>query len=284
MTSFDFGEVLTTGASGMIGAYVDFGERPTLAELDITDEAAVLRYVQERRPCAILHLAGATDMERTEREPSYAYELNVGGTYNIAQAARAVGATVVYASTSRVFKGDKPTPYTEEDIPEPQTHYGKTKHIGECVVAALAPRSIIARTSWVFGGGPERDNKFYGNILRQLNESDEIAALDDVHGSPTYGKDYIAAIKTLLEKGESGTFHIANTGDATRYDLAKALAAEVKPNATVRAVDRGHFASGGSLPANEAIVSKHFQLRPWKDALSEYVSREWASLSTTIRV
>lgn len=278
MKSYDFSRVLTTGANGMIGSYVDFGMRTDRETLDITDAEAVLRYVMEHRPRAILHLAGATDMERCEREPGFAYELNVRGTYNVARAARAVGATMVYASTSRVFKGDKAEAYAEDDLPEPATHYGNTKHIGEIITASIVPRHIIVRTSWVFGGGLERDNKFYGKILRKLESGEsEIAALDDVRGSPTYGKDYVVAIKELLEKGKYGTFHIANAGAATRYDLARAMAAQLKPDVKVRAVDRSHFASGATLPVNESIVSTHCVLRPWQEALTEYLAHEWAS-------
>lgn len=274
MNSFDFSRVVTTGAGGMVGAYVDFGIRPTHDELDILDEHAVMRFVMEKKPRAIIHLAGATDMTRCESESAYAYELNVRGTYNVARAAREVGAVMVYASTSRVFRGDKSTAYTEEDVPEPDTHYGRTKYFGEIIATALAPKCIIARTSWVFGGGPDRDDKFYGNVLKQLGEP-EIVALHDVRGSPTFGKDYVATIKELLAKGESGTFHIANEGSATRYDIARKMAEELKPSVHVRAVDRSFFASGASLPENEAISSKRTTLRPWREALVEYLRDEW---------
>lgn len=277
MSSFDFEKILTTGASGMIGSYVHFGMRPNREELDITDAEAVMQYVQAHKPSAILHLAGATDMARCESEPAYAYELNVRGTYDIARAARAVGAVMVYASTSRVFKGDKETPYAEEDIPDPDTHYGRTKHIGELIVASIVPHHIIARTSWIFGGGPERDNKFYGKVLKQLQSGKpEVVALDDVHGSPTYGRDYLNATKELLAKREYGTFHIANSGEATRYDLAVAMATHIKSDAQVSAVDRSHFASGATLPANESISSTRVALRPWQEALTEYVRDEWS--------
>lgn len=278
MTSLDFSEVFTTGASGMIGAYVDFGLRPGRDELDVTDETAVMRYVEKRKPRVILHLAGATDMARAESEPAYAYELNVRGTFNVARAARAVGATMVYVSTSRVFRGDKQEPYAEADTPDPDTHYGMTKYLGELVTAALVPDHIIARTAWVFGGGPARDNKFYGKILKQVQSgASEIVALNDVYGSPTYGKDLIATIKDLLEKGERGIFHIANGEVATRHDLAEAMASQLKPGLSVRAVGRSFFPSGAMLPTNESISSKHIVLRPWKEALAEYLDLEWNS-------
>lgn len=275
MKKYDFSKVVTTGASGMIGSYVDFGIRTDRTTLDILDADAVMTFVKKHNPSAIIHLAGATDMVKTEQEPLYAYELNVRGTYNVAQAARAVGATMVLASSSRVFDGHKKGPYTEDDAPNPQTHYGRTKYISELIVASLAERCIIARTAWVFGGGPERDSKFYGKILKQLQSGGEIAALDDVRGSPTYGKDFIAAIKEMLEKGEYGTFHVANQGVATRFDLARAMAAQLRPDTKVRAVDRSFFPSAASLPANESINSARCVMRPWQEALTEYVADEW---------
>ena len=277
MKKYDFSSVLTTGASGMIGSYVDFGIRTDSETLDILDADAVMAFVKKHKPRAILHLAGATDMAKTEQDPLYAYELNVRGTYNVARAARTVGAIMVLASSSRVFKGDKKSPYTEDDVPDPQTHYGRTKYISELMVASLAPQHIIARTAWVFGGGPERDNKFYGKILKQLQSgAREIVALDDVYGSPTYGKDFVAAVKGLLEKGEYGTFHIANTGRATRFDTASAMARLTESGVQVRAVDRSHFPSGTALPANESISSQRCTLRPWQEALAEYLQEEWS--------
>lgn len=274
MTAYDFARVLTTGANGMIGSYIDFGMRTDHGALDVLDGESVMRYVREHMPRAIIHLAGATDTERCEREPLYAYELNVRGTYNVARAARAADAVLVYASTSRVFKGDKETPYAEDDAPAPETQYGRTKHIGEVITAAMVPRNIIARTSWVFGGGPERDNKFYGMVLKQLG-AEEIAALDDVHGSPTYGKDYIAAIKALIAGDKYGTFHVANAGIATRADIVRAIVRQAKPGVRVRTVNRGFFPSAAALPTNESISSERVELRPWEEALAEYITDEW---------
>ena len=213
-------------------------------------------------------------MVLTEKDPLYAYELNVRGTYNVAKAAEEAGIPMVYASTSRVFKGDREAPYTEEDKPEPLTQYANTKYLGEIITSTHVPKYLIARTSWVFGGGPKLDNKFYGNVLRQLNKS-VINALHDVYGSPTYGKDYIATIKKLLAEGQTGVVHIANEGVATRYDLASHMVKQLKPNVTVNGVNREFFSSSATLPTNESITSTRCTLRPWQEALTEYLEDEW---------
>src|SRR5690242_10915718 len=118
MSRFDFERVITTGASGMVGSYVDFGIRTNRREIDVLDAASIIRTLSTVRPSAIIHLAGATDMERSERDPSYAYDLNARGTLNIARAAAEHDIPLVYVSTSRVFSGQKKSPYTERDVPD----------------------------------------------------------------------------------------------------------------------------------------------------------------------
>jgi dTDP-4-dehydrorhamnose reductase len=274
MKTYDFSKVLTTGVHGMIGSYVDFGIRTDSKKLNILDREAVMRFVRKHKPRAIIHLAGATDMERCEREPEYAFTLNTVGTYNIACAARDVGAVLVYVSTSRVFNGEKKSPYTEKDVADPRTNYGHSKYLGEIVAATIAEKHIIVRTCWVFGGGPSRDNKFYGNVLRQLDNS-QITAIDDMWGSPTFGKDLVETIRQLLAKGSNGTFHVANSGPATRADIARAMTHHLKPQVKVRSVHRTHFKSTKALPKNEAIASQFLHLRPWRAALAEYLDDEW---------
>ena len=280
MSSFEFDKVLTIGASGMIGSYVDFGMRPTREELNVLDADAVMGFVKARQPSAIIHLAAATDTERCENNPSYAYTLNGVGTLNVALAAQAVGAVMVYVSTSRVFSGDKQGPYTETDEPNSASVYGKSKQLGEDITSLVAPEYLIVRTSWVFGGGNARDNKFYGTVLKKLIGGEkEIVALDDVLGSPTYAKDLIESIKEMLEKKSRGIFHIGNGAPATRADIARCMVEHIGLTTSVRPVGREYFETGHLLPENEAISSERIQLRPWQEALMEYITDEWTGAS-----
>ena len=273
---FDYSRVLTTGADSMIGSYVDFGTRAGRATLDVLNAAMVMRFVMELRPSAIIHLAAATDTARCESDPAYAFALNAGGTLNVACAARAVGARMVYVSTSRVFSGDKVGPYTESDIPAPSTVYGQSKLLGETITASVVPEHLIVRTCWVFGGGPTRDTKFYGSVLMQLKSGvKEIVALNDGYGSPTYGADVVAAIKDLLARNERGTVHVAGAPAARRADIARCMVDALGLHTEVHEVGQGHFNLAYPLPANESVVSERVQLRPWQEALKHYIANEW---------
>ena len=92
MTSkIDLRNVLTIGAGGMVGSYVDFGTKTDHRSLDITDFHEVMRIVKQYKPQAIIHLAAETDVDRCDRDPNHAYLVNGAGTYNVATAAREVG-------------------------------------------------------------------------------------------------------------------------------------------------------------------------------------------------
>src|SRR3989338_9149681 len=118
--------VLTTGANGMVGSYVDFGIKLDHRALDVTDLDETLAVIKKHNPKVIIHLASETDTDRCEKDPQLAYMVNAIGTYNVALAAKAVGAKMIYISTSAVFDG-LDGPYTENDACNPQSYYAKSK-------------------------------------------------------------------------------------------------------------------------------------------------------------
>lgn len=274
MISFDYSKVLTTGSNGMVGSYIDFGIKTNREELDILDKEAVFNFVQKNKPSVIIHLASATDTNLCESNPTYAYEVNGVGTLNVALAGEAVGALMVYVSTSRVFLGDKADPYSESDVPNPNTVYGKSKYLGEIITSIVSSRYIIARGCWMFGGGPLRDDKFYGTMLKQLR-NEKIVALGDVQGSPTYAKDFIKSIKVLIKNDAQGIFHIGNSGSATRSEIVEYMLQSTESKGNLKIVGREYFPTSHMLPTNEAITSEKVTLRPWQAALSEYMQAEW---------
>lgn len=274
METFDGSNVLITGSGGMLSSYIDFGIKTNRETLDILDHSAVMAFIQKHRPRAIIHLAAATDTNRCEEDPTYAFLVNGAGTLNIALAAESVGAVLVYVSTSRVFAGDKVGSYTESEIPNPKTVYGKSKYLGEIITTLTTKEHIIARGCWIFGGGPMRDTKFFGNVLKQLG-NDTISALGDVSGSPTYAKDFVGALRKLLQEEKRGTFHISNLGSATRADIVEYILQSTQSKTRLETVDRSFYKGGHMLPSNESISSEKIELRPWKEALTEYMHEEW---------
>lgn len=267
---------LITGANGMVGSYIDFGIKLDRRALDITDLNEVLSVCKKYKPKVIIHLAAETDVGRCEREPQYAYFVNTIGTYNMVMASKEVGAKFVYISTSAVFNGTKKDSYKETDEPDPQGYYGKSKFLGEIVVKSILKNYIIARVCWMFGGGPIKDQKFVAKIINQTKQK-EIVVIRDMYGSPTYGKDLVLALKKMIIDKKSGVFHMSNTGSPSRFEVAREIVKITNSKAIVKEVNSDFFdpTDYKKKTNNESMTSKVKIMRPWKDALKEYIETEW---------
>lgn len=266
----------------MVGSYIDFGIRTNHRSLDITNLAEVLKVCKEHKPKFIIHLAAETDVDLCERDATHAYQINAVGTYNIATAARTIGAKLAYISTSDVFDGTKVEPYIESDIPSPQSIYGHSKYLGELAVKAMLDDYLILRICWAFGGGPSKDQKFIAKILQQLDQS-VINVVANKRGSPTYGKDLVASVRRLLKEGKSGLYHMGNVGSPTRADVVREIVRITGSCAKVQEVESSFF--GATYIAhrgdNESMVSKIPYMRSWQEALKEYIETEWKNTILT---
>jgi dTDP-4-dehydrorhamnose reductase len=287
--------ILVTGAAGVVGRYVadEFAEHELLltdivgdAEyLDVTDAESVLSFAEGARPDIVIHLAAATDVDRCEQDPDFAFATNAIGTQNVALACLRTGATLVYTSTAGVFGGDKPEPYIEFDEPAPANVYGESKLAGERTVQTLLDRFYIARAGWMVGGGP-KDKKFVGKIMQFIDAGrTQLKAVDDKVGTPTYAKDLAHGIRLLLDTGYFGLYHLVNGGGScSRYDVAVALCEILgREDISVEPVSSAFFPLPAPRARSEAMINYKLRLlgldpmRPWRDALEAYVTQELMS-------
>src|SRR3989344_3085180 len=268
-----FAKTLITGSDGMVGSYIDFGIRTNRDSLDVTNLSNVMSMCTEHMPRVIIHLAAATDLARCQQDPAYAYTVNSVGTYNLALAARRIGAKLVYISTFAVFDGTKKEPYTETDIPNPLNIYGHSKYLGELAASGILDDFLLVRASWIFGGGKDKDIKFVGKILKQLDK-DEIKIITDKRGSPTYAKDLVASIRQLIVENKKGIYNVGNVGSATRYDIANEIKSIMGAQTKIVPITSADFPLVYPIGANEGMVSR-VPIRSWQEALREYIETEW---------
>ena len=271
-----FAKALITGSDGMVGSYIHFGIRTNHHSLDVTNLSNVMSVCTEHMPRVIIHLAAATDLARCQQDPAYAYTVNSVGTYNMALAARRIGAKLVYVSTFAVFDGTREEPYTEDGIPDPVNIYGHSKYLGELAVRGILEDFLLVRASWIFGGGKDKDIKFVGKILKQLDnpEITEIKAITDKRGSPTYAKDLVAGIQQLITENKKGIYNLGNVGSAIRYDIANEIKLIVGAQTKIVPVTSADFSVAYPIGTNEGMVS-NVHMRSWQEALKEYIHEVW---------
>ncbi len=120
-------------------------------------------------------------------------------------------------STDYIFDGLKKEAYLEEDSPNPQSVYGKSKLAGEDSVRRYCPNHLILRTSWLFG---RNGANFIRTIVHAAQQGAHLRVVNDQKGSPTYSKDLALFTRKMIESGCRGTYHVTNSGSCTWFDLA----------------------------------------------------------------
>ena len=220
-------KMLITGADGLLGSEIFRAFSPGYdilrtdrEECDVTSPAECLRVIGGFGPQVVIHCAAFTAVDQAEREEGAAFELNAGGTRNVAAACRDAGALFVTFGTDYVFDGRSGRPYAEDDPTGPLSAYGRSKLAAEEAIREVGPEFLLVRTQWLFG---LQGRNFALSILERADRGEELKVVCDQKGSPTYCVDLAEAVGRLLDAGARGTFHFSNEGETTFFDYAAYL-------------------------------------------------------------
>lgn len=276
--------VIVTGYKGQLGRQLvrAFEGHEILGvdvpEHDITAYPNIVETVISFAPQLVVHGAAYTNVDGCTREPDLAFRVNALGTQNLAIACQRLSCPMVYISTNEVFDGAAEQPYLETDHTCPINAYGRSKEAGENYVRALLDRYYIVRIAWLFSPG---SSNFPGKILDLAREGRALSVVTDEVSSPTYAPDLAGAVRRLTESERYGIYHLVNEGFCSRYEFARAIldgagleSVPVSPillKDFVRASTPPPYAPLRNFAAAEALG---IRLRPWQDALADYLSRE----------
>jgi dTDP-4-dehydrorhamnose reductase len=249
------------------------------AQLDITDREAVHALIRAYKPDAVVHCAAWTNVDGAEDPANQdkVYAVNALGTRNIAEAAEAAGAKMLYLSTDYVFSGEGSEPW-DPDCTEyrPLNYYGKTKLEGEKAVRDLVSRFFIVRIAWVFG---VNGSNFVKTMLRLGQTHDTLRVVNDQIGTPTFTYDLARLLVDMIETTEYGYYHATNEGGyISWYTFACEIFKQAGLSVHVIPVTTAEYGvSKASRPFNsrldkEKLTRKGFvRLPAWSDALERYL-------------
>ena len=224
--------ILLTGANGQVGHAL----RATLAPLgvvtavdrealDLGDPDAIRTLVRSVRPALVVNAAAYTAVDKAESETDRAFAVNAMGPGVLAEEAKRLDAVLVHYSTDYVFDGRGHRPWREDDPTAPLNAYGRSKRAGELVIAAVAPKHLVFRTSWVYG---PRGKNFLLTMLSLAATRPEIRVVADQRGAPTSAPFLAEATARALaaiprEGVASGIYHLAAGGETTWAGFAEAI-------------------------------------------------------------
>ncbi len=244
--------------------------------LDITNKDAVISEIKRIEPDVIFHCAAWTNVDGAEDNYDLCYNVNVSGTKNLTEAAREVGAKIIYISSDYVFDGTKEGIYEEEDKINPLNIYGKTKYLGEEEVSKY-DKHYIVRISWVYGINGEN---FVKTMLKLSDSHDTLTVVNDQIGSPTYTKDVSRLLVDMANTNKYGTYHGTNENYCSWASFAEEIFRVCNKKVNVVGVTTEEYYKGKKIakrPLNSKLSKKKlgdagFSLLPtWQDALVRYV-------------
>ena len=223
-------KILITGCNGQLGNEMQLLEKENpqhtyfntdVAELDITDQKAIEKFVSENAIDGIVNCAAYTAVDKAEENQNLCMKLNATAPDYLAQAIEKRDGWMIQISTDYVFDGTNHKPYTEADSVCPNSTYGRTKLAGEQAVMAGCKKSMIIRTAWLYS---TFGNNFVKTMIRLGNEKPELGVIFDQIGTPTYARDLAVAIFAAINQGiVPGIYHFSNEGVISWYDFTKAI-------------------------------------------------------------
>ncbi len=226
---------LITGGSGYLGNWLvrlapptwditaTYWTQPAAApgatwrHLDVRDAAAVMAVIGEVMPEVVIHTAAANPGANADFTA-----VNVDGTRAVARAVAAIGGRLIHLSTDVVFDGERGN-YTEEDIPNPITDYGRSKALAEAEVQACGVRALIVRTSLIYGRRPPLDRQTLW-ILNSVQNGAPIALFTDELRNPIWVESLVGALWELADGDYNGVLHVAGAQALSRYEFGARLA------------------------------------------------------------
>lgn len=278
--------VVVLGAQGMLGRAFfevapDFSQRYDLcffarADCDIRDLQDIETAI-DHGAAWVINCAAWTDVDGAERDREGAFELNHSAPRLLAEHCTKTETKLVHFSTDYVFDGDTIEPYRVDHQTGPLNVYGQSKLLGEQAVRDARCEHLIIRTSWLFA--PWGKN-FVCTMLRLGAQREEVCVVNDQVGRPTNCLDLAHATLELIDREARGTFHIANTGEATWFEFAQLIMELAKLPCRVVPCDSSEFPSPATRPRRSVLDLKGLtkldppiEMRTWQAALADALSR-----------
>ena len=257
--------ILLTGANGQVGRecqqrFVNLGEMIALdrQQLDLENISALRNTIQHLKPDLIVNAAAYTEVDKAESEPERAMMINALAPTAMAEEAVKLNIPMIHYSTDYVFDGQSQRPWLEQDIPNPQNVYGKTKLAGELAIAETGVAHLILRTSWVVGA---RGHNFLLTMRRLATERDKVSVVNDQFGAPTWSADLAEITAEIIAQGidqiadKSGVYHLTSAGETSWYGFAEVIFAALKQQGKEVAELTGIPSSEYPMPAERPDYS-----------------------------
>ncbi len=285
--------ILLIGANGQVGwelrrSLVPLGD-VTAASIegeygpivDLLDAGLLKGLIDDARPDAVVNAAAYTAVDKAETDQDTARRINADAVGELGRLLAERGTPIIHFSTDFVFSGKSDRPYLEDDAPGPLNVYGETKLGGERALLESGAKSLILRTSWVYG---MRGANFLLSMLQLLKERDELRVVDDQIGAPTWSR-MLAEVTSLLLyrvlRGDidldevGGLYHLTGSGQVSWYGFASAILERSGLECNLLPIPSSEYPTPAIRPAYSVLDNSKMRdtfglvLPEWQDSLDQ---------------
>lgn len=269
-------------------------------DVDLADPGSISTMIRRFEPSVLVNAAAYTAVDQAETEPELAMKVNGEAPQIMAEEMQRINGLLINYSSDYVFDGEKPTPYTESDVPRPLNAYGASKLAGDCSVEAAGGSYLVFRTSWVYA---VRGKNFLRTVLRLAAEREELRVVDDQIGAPTCSQDIAQATAQVLQQltGQTcspaealgdrrGIYNMTAQGSVSWCGFAQAIVEEMRRHergkrnlARVVPISTGEYPTAAIRPKNSRLsnekLRKRFgvELPEWKTSLAKVMNESETS-------
>jgi dTDP-4-dehydrorhamnose reductase len=275
-------KALITGGGGQLASDLqellgDDARSYSHAELDIADSAALDRAFDEVKPDVVFNCAAFHNVDVCETEPDSAWAVNVRAVRDLAGR----GAKLVHLSTNYVFDGRREQAYSEDDLPNPRSIYALTKLAGEHAALAYGDGALVARGAGLYGlhGSASKGGNFVQRMVGRAKDQGSLKMVADQRLQPTFTADLAQALIDAVNADSSGLLHLTASGACSWFEFTQAIMELAGIDVPIEAVQTTIAPGWPDRPLNGVLARPRAdalglaELRPWREALADYMDR-----------
>jgi dTDP-4-dehydrorhamnose reductase len=207
----------------------------------------------------IINAVGYIAVDKAETEPDLANKINGEYAGKLARVSKLIESKFLHISTDYVFDGTSNTPYQTDSKTNPQGAYGRSKLLGEHLVADSGATYTIFRTAWLYGA----HGKCFPKVINEKAEKDQhLRVVSDQFGQPTWTKDLAAQIFAFSKLStQPRIVHAVASGKASWFEFAK----EVVGDYEVEPVSTDEFVTAAKRPTFSVLDNSSELVEPIGD-------------------
>jgi len=251
------------------------------SELDITDDAAVARALEDAVPAVVYNCAAFHNVEVCEREEDTSFAVNARAVKRLAERCDERGAKLVHLSTNYVFDGTGSEPYPEDHAPNPRSIYALSKLAGEYAALSYEPGALVVRGAGLYGlhGSASKGGNFVTKAVGRAREQGALRMVADQRLSPTFTADLARAVVDAVGREATGVLHLTASGDCSWFEFTEAIMELAGIEVPIEAVPTTRAPGAADRPLNGVLARPGADaagvppLRPWREALADYMER-----------